>query len=106
VVEFLINLTEVIRLHLDAGVTKVADVLRRYLQGVKDYDDELTKKGLGTKCFVGREFEIACIMNTLKHEDKRKGRFLFINKASSFLSWQFHSMFTMDTRFLFLYKSK
>jgi hypothetical protein len=96
-VEFLINLTEVIRLHVDAGVTKVADVLRRYLQSVKDYDDELTKKGLGTKCFVGRENEIANIMDTLKKEDKRKGRFLFLNKVSSFLSCQLHSVFTVDT---------
>ncbi|XP_048767215.2 uncharacterized protein LOC125674181 isoform X1 [Ostrea edulis] len=73
VVEFLINLTEEIRLHVDDGVTKVGDELRRYLQDVKDYDDKLIELGLGAKCFVGREIEIASIMETLKQEDERKG---------------------------------
>lgn len=75
-VEFLINLTEEIKLHVDDGATKVADEIRRYLQTVKDYDDELTKKGLGAKCFVGRETEIVSIMDTLKQEEERKGMFL------------------------------
>ncbi|XP_048767216.1 uncharacterized protein LOC125674182 [Ostrea edulis] len=73
VVEFLINLTEEIRLHVDDGVTKVGDELRRYLEDVRDYDDKLTEKGLGAKCFVGREIEIAGIMETLKQENERKG---------------------------------
>ncbi|XP_062567828.1 uncharacterized protein LOC134230071 [Saccostrea cucullata] len=73
VVEFLINLTEDIGLHVDDGSTKVADSLREYLNGLKEYEIELNEKGLGTKCFIGREEELACIIQNLKTEKDRKG---------------------------------
>lgn len=73
VVEFVINLTEEIRLHVDDGATKMADTLRQYLQSLKDYDKELTSKGLGQKCFVGRQHELDLILRTIKYDECVKG---------------------------------
>lgn len=76
VVEFVINLTEEIRLHVDDGATKMADTLRQYLQSLKDYDKELTSKGLGQKCFVGRQHELDLILRTIKYDECVKGTYL------------------------------
>lgn len=78
VVEFLINLTEKIRLHVDDGATKMADTLRQYLQSLKEYDEELTAKGLGKKCFVGRQNELDRILRTIKYDKCVKGTYLKI----------------------------
>lgn len=72
-VEFVINLTEEVRLYVDDGATKMADTLRQYLQSLKDYDEELAAKGLGKKCFVGRKKELDRIHQTIKHGERVKG---------------------------------
>lgn len=54
----------------------MADTLRQYLQSLKEYDEELTAKGLGKKCFVGRQNELDRILRTIKYDKCVKGTYL------------------------------
>ena len=85
-VEFLINLTEVINLHIDEGVTRVSNTLRQYLQGLKDYDKKLIEKGLGTKCFVGRDRELGHVIQTLMDDGKGTMSYVYIDKKDQLFS--------------------
>lgn len=51
-------------------------MLRQYLQSLKEYDKELTAKGLGKKCFVGRQNELDRILRTIKYDKCVKGTYL------------------------------
>ena len=82
-VEFLINLTEVINLHIDEGVTRVSNTLRQYLQCLKDYAQKLIEKGLGTKCFVGRDRELGHVIQTLMGDGKGTVSHVYIDEKRS-----------------------
>ena len=82
-VEFLINLTEVINLHIDEGVTRVSNTLQQYLQDLKDYDQTLIEKGLGTKCFVGRDRELGHVVQTLMGDGKGTVSHVYIDEKRS-----------------------
>ena len=82
-VEFLINLTEVINLHIDEGVTRVSNTLQQYLEDLKDYDQTLIEKGLGTKCFVGRDRELGHVVQTLMGDGKGTVSHVYIDEKRS-----------------------
>lgn len=67
----------------------MADTLRQYLQSLKEYDEELTAKGLGKKCFVGRQNELDRILRTIKYDKCVKGTYLKIFFKSFWSKYRF-----------------